>query len=101
MSIKKVLIKISSTYQVKNKLQKQILENIEELDGTLTDSSTANKLILLAYKDAINNYKGSAIVPELRNFVLNEGIRTYYVENVFYLNIYHVKHEILKSTEHN
>jgi hypothetical protein len=88
--MKKVLIKILRTYQVKNKLQKAILENLQELDATLTDNKQAVGLIKIAYKDAINNYNGSAAVPELRNFEASDDTTVYYIEDVIYINVYKV-----------
>lgn len=93
--MKKVFIKVARTYQVKNKLQKQILENLKEYDGVLTNNLTANKLIKLAYNDAVNNYKGTAAVPELRNSKSDENNMLHYVEDVIYLNVHQVIHDLL------
>jgi hypothetical protein len=92
--MKKVFIKVARTYQVKNKLQKQILENLKEFDGVLTNQQTANKLIKIAYSDAVNNYKGTAAVPELRNSKSDENNMLHYVEDVIYLNVHQVINDL-------
>lgn len=96
--MKKVLIKVSRTYQLKNKLQKSILENLQELDATLTEPASAIKLIKIAYNDAVNNYKGSAAIPELRHFEPDSKTTVYYIEDVIYLNIYTVILDLCQNT---
>lgn len=96
--MKKVFIKVSRTYQVKNKLQKAILDNLQELDGTLTETGKAIKLIKIAYNDAVNNYKGTAAVPELKEFEANNKTDVFYIEDVIYVDIHKVINDLCQNT---
>lgn len=93
----KTLIKVTNTYSTKNKLQKQIFENLQALDLTLCkELSDAIKLINLAFKDAINNYQGVARKPELKSFLDDKKTTVFYIEDVIYLSMYTVKYDFTK-----
>lgn len=87
----KVLIKKNKDYSCKNKLQKLILNNLNELDGTLCpDSTSALKLITIAYKDAVNNYKGTSKIPKIESKTMDSSVKIVFVEDVIYISLYAV-----------
>jgi hypothetical protein len=84
----KVFIKITKTYQVKNQLQKLILDNIQKLDFTLIQKNLAPVFVKQQYIDAVDQYKGKASVPELKSFHPNNKTMCIYVDDVIYVDLY-------------
>lgn len=91
----KQFIKIKNQHVPKNKFQKLVQESLSELEGVLvSDFKTAQKLIQIAYKDAIDSYNGSAKVLELKSFKNDENQSLFYVDDVIYLSVYGVKNDL-------
>ena len=96
--MKKTFTKVTATYSTKNKLQKAILENMKELDGTLcSNQGGAIKLIELAYNDAVKNYNGTAKKPELKRFEPNATTASFIVDDVITLSVYDVVNDLTKA----
>lgn len=94
----KTFTKVTATYSCKNKLQKAILENMKELDGTLCgNQGGAFRLIELAFNDAVNNYNGTAKKPELKRFEPNGTTASFIVDDVITLSVYDVVNDLTQS----
>ncbi|MFY8187531.1 MAG: hypothetical protein ACOVLC_06170 [Flavobacterium sp.] len=89
--MKKTFVKITNKLVCKNKLQKQILENMEELDHTLFPrQEKAILLVNLAFKNAVNNYNGTAKKPILNQFKGDEKTLVFQVDDVVQISVYDV-----------
>lgn len=91
----KQFIKVSNRYSTKNKLQELISNELYKLDRVLcNDGLEAKKTIEIAYKTALEQYKGHAKQLPLKDFVFNKAITQYSVEDVIVLDVYAVKEEV-------
>lgn len=90
----KQFIKVSKTYATKNSIQLLILQKLQSVDFTLTsDISKAKYFIKKAYDDAVNQYKGKAAIPELKEF--SNGLTiVFFVEDVIYINVYSTLYDL-------
>jgi phosphatidylglycerophosphatase A len=91
----KQFAKVTQTYSTKNKLQQVILERLEPISGTLfKDKKEATESIKTLFKSALDDYKGRAAVPELKNFIGSKDDHVYYVDEVISISIYNVKNDL-------
>lgn len=91
----KQFTKVTKTYATKNKLQLMILKELEQIDGTLfQDKTDASKHIKKLYQNALNNYKGIAVIPKLDFFKALKGDLTLHVEDVIHISIYNVENDL-------
>jgi hypothetical protein len=91
----KHFIKKAQIYAPKNKLTELIYKELSKLDHTLTgNQGTAVKHINESYKKAIEQYKGTASIPELRSFNADENTAIFYVESCIYLAVYEVVNDL-------
>lgn len=91
----KQFAKVTQTYSTKNKLQLLVLEYLQAVDGTLfKDKNEAIGTIKTLFKAALNDYKGRAAVPELKNYEPNEKSHVYHVDEVINISIYSVQNDL-------
>ncbi|MWB92967.1 hypothetical protein GON26_01205 [Flavobacterium sp. GA093] len=91
----KQFTKVTQTYSTKNKLQLLILENLQAVDGSLfKNKSEAIGTIKTLFKAALNEYKGSAKLPELKNYEPHKNSHVYHVDEVINISIYNVQNDL-------
>ncbi|MBS7234052.1 hypothetical protein KHA90_23900 [Flavobacterium psychroterrae] len=91
----KQFVKVTQTYAPKNKLQQIILERLEPISHTLfKDKKEAIESIKALFKSALNDYKGRAAVPELKNFEGSKNDHVYNIDEVINISIYNVKNDL-------
>ncbi|MBP4139644.1 hypothetical protein [Flavobacterium geliluteum] len=87
----KTFTKVTQTYSTKNKLQFLILQHLETVDGFLFENKNeAAGTIKTLFKAALNDYKGKAAIPELKNYEPNNKSHVYHVDEVITISIYNV-----------
>ena len=91
----KQFAKVTQTYSAKNKLQSIILDHLQTIDGSLfKDKNAAISEIKTLFKGALNEYKGKAVVPELKNYVPHKNSHVYHVDEVINISIYNVQNDL-------
>lgn len=90
--MKQQFIVITSQNVPKNKVQELCQKHLEVLDQTLYNSlSDAKFVIENKFKQSLNEYKGRAALPELKNFKPDKETTQFYIPDVIYITVYEVK----------
>lgn len=90
----KQFIRVSKTYATKNKVQLLILQKLQTLNHTLTLTHVqASRQIKKLYDEAVNEYKGTAAIPELKCYE-NDNTTNYHIEEVIYIDIYSIVNDL-------
>ena len=76
----------------KNKVQALCQERLQDLDQTLYNSLADAKFVIEnRFKQSLNEYKGRAALPELKNFKPEKETIKFYIPDVIYITVYEVK----------
>lgn len=93
--MEKQFAKVTQTYSTKNKLQLTILQYLQTVDGSLfKDKNEAIGRIKTLFKAALNDYRGKAAVPELKNYAPHKNSHVYHVDDVINISIYKVQNDL-------
>lgn len=88
---KRQFIQVTRTYQDKNKLNKQLRENLEQFDRLLVDDiHKGDCLIRDNYIEITQAYKGTARIPGIQD-VEDIDRRTYYIHECIIIDVIPVR----------
>lgn len=91
---KRQFIQVTRTYQDKNKLNKQLRENLEQFDRLLVDDiHKADCLIRDNYIEITQAYKGTARIPKLqtKEWENEPNRRAYYIDDCISLEVVQIR----------